>query len=194
MELLRINESKLKIMLSLADMEKYRLDGESMDYDNTETRSALWQILDLAKQKTGFDGCGDKLFIQVYPSRGGGCEMYVTKVGEGGGKPCLAPISLVRGTQSIYRLESLDTLLEVCKKLKACGYADESAVYAKDGAYYLVIREKLQSSIMSVNAISEYSFIEEYGTRKSGGIQLAILREHGTCLDESGAVERFAVL
>jgi negative regulator of genetic competence, sporulation and motility len=194
MELLRINESKLKIMLSLADMEKYRLDGESMDYDNTETRSALWQILDLAKQKTGFDGCGDKLFIQVYPSRGGGCEMYVTKVGEGGGKPCLAPISLVRGTQSIYRFESVETLLSVCKKLKECGYTDESAAYAKEGAYYLVIREKLQSSIMSVSAISEYSFIEEYGTRKSGGIQLALLREHGLCIEEENAIEKLAAL
>ncbi len=194
MELLLINESKLKIMLSLADMEKYRLNGESMDYDNTETRSALWQILDLAKQQTGFDGCGDKLFIQVYPSRGGGCEMYVTKVGEGGGKPCLAPISLVRGAQSIYRFDSLDTLLCVCKKLKACGYSDESAVYERDGNYYLVIREKLQSSIMSVNALSEYSFIEEYGARQSGGMQMAILREHGICLDEGGAVERFATL
>ena len=121
-------------------------------------------------------------------------DYTVTKVGEGGGKTCLAPISLVRGTQSIYRFESLEALLTVSKKLKECGYTDESAAYASAGGYYLVIREKLQSSIMSVNAISEYSFIEEYGTRKSGGVQLALLKEHGVCLEDGAAVERLALL
>ena len=73
MELLRIGESKLKVTLSSEDMERYSLDGDSMDYDNTETRSAVWQILDEAKHKTGFDAGGEKIFVQVYPARGGGC-------------------------------------------------------------------------------------------------------------------------
>ena len=81
MELILISNTKLKVMLSASDMQKYELDNNSIDYDNTETRKAFWQILDEAKHKTGFDAASDKVFIQVYPSRGGGCEMYVTKLG-----------------------------------------------------------------------------------------------------------------
>ena len=192
MELLRIGERKLKVMLSDEDMEHYRLDKENLDYDTTETRSAFWQILDEAKHKTGFDAGGGKLFVQIYPSRGGGCEMYVTLAE--GEKAAQRQRSLVRGYESVYRFETLELLLEVCRKLCELGYRDESSVFAADGAYYLIIREKLESSIMSPKALGEFSFIEEYGTRLSGGVRLAHLREHGKCLEGLRAVELFSTL
>ena len=52
-----------------------------LDYENTETRRAFWSILDEAKHRTGFDAASEKVFVQVYPSKSGGCEMYVTKLG-----------------------------------------------------------------------------------------------------------------
>ena len=80
MELIKISDSKLKIALTPTDMEKYSLDIQTMDYDKTETRSAFWQLLDEAKHKTGFDAASEKIFVQIYSSIGGGCEMYVTKL------------------------------------------------------------------------------------------------------------------
>ena len=92
MELILISSSKLKIMLSDADMEKYDLTAETVDYDNTATRRAFWSILDDAKNETGFDAASDRLFIQMYPSKDGGCEMFVTKLGTlCGEEPPLAP-------------------------------------------------------------------------------------------------------
>ncbi len=193
MELLRIGDKKLKVMLNDEDMEKYRLDRETLDYDTTETRSAFWQILDEAKHKTGFDAGAGKLFVQVYPSRGGGCELYVTLM-EAEESAHRRRSASVRGSESVYRFESLSLLLTVCKKLHLLGYSEESAAYADGGAYYLVIRERLESSIMSPKALGEFSFIEEYGVRLSGGAQLARLREHGKCLDGVSAVARFAEL
>ena len=81
MELIRINENKLKIMLSEGDMKQYALDCASLDYDNTETRRAFWSILDEAKHQTGFDAASQRVFVQLYPSKEGGCEMFVTKLG-----------------------------------------------------------------------------------------------------------------
>ena len=80
MELILINTSKLKIMLTPDDMKRYSLDIDKMNYDNTETRRVFWNILDTAKHETGFDAASDRVCIQVYPSKGGGCEMYVTKL------------------------------------------------------------------------------------------------------------------
>lgn len=81
MELIVISDSKLKIMLTKEDLREYALDCNTLDYENTETRRAFWSILDEAKHRTGFDAASEKVFVQVYPSRAGGCEMYVTKLG-----------------------------------------------------------------------------------------------------------------
>ena len=75
MELIRISDSKLKIMLNAEDMVHYAINSDLLNYENTETRRAVWQILDEAKQQTGFDAASDRVLIQVYPSRAGGCEM-----------------------------------------------------------------------------------------------------------------------
>ena len=60
-------------------MDYYQLNSETMDYDDTATRSAFWRILDRAKKQTGFDAARDRVLIQVFPRKSGGCEMYVTK-------------------------------------------------------------------------------------------------------------------
>ena len=42
MELILINEKKLKIMLTPEDMREYEIDCDSVDYARTETRRAFW--------------------------------------------------------------------------------------------------------------------------------------------------------
>ena len=191
MELLRIGEKKLKVTLSGEDMEHYRLDGDSMDYDTTETRSAFWQILDEAKQKTGFDAGGGKIFVQIYPSRAGGCEMYVTLVGKEDGEGTELP---QKSTEGIYCFDSLTVLLNVCRMLDEVGYSEKSSAYTADGVYYLVISERRRIGVYGSRPLGEYSFLEEYGTRLFGGVRLSYLREHGRCLREGDAVALLASL
>lgn len=82
MEFIMISDSKLKIALTPADMKEYSLDCETIDYDKTETRAAFWQFFDDVKLRTGFDAASDRIFVQIYSSVGGGCEMYVTKLAD----------------------------------------------------------------------------------------------------------------
>ncbi len=190
MELLRISDKKLKVSLSDSDMEKYRLDCESLDYDTTETRSAFWQILDEAKHQIGFDACGGKLFVQVYPSRGGGCEMYITLVA--GETDEDHPRSEWR--ESVYRFSSLALLQAVLRQLQAVGYHEKSSLYFLCGAYYLFIFERAEGNLISPRSLGEYGFIEEYGTRLFGGLRHLYVREHGACLADRAAVEKFSDL
>ena len=145
MELILISDSKLKIMLSRQDMEYYELSNEEIDYDNTETRRAFWQILDEAKHKTGFDAAEEKVFIQLYPSKEGGCEMYVTKVGM---IPALAAeltgkrAEVRVGRIGHYRFKRQEDLLAVCRILLQRGYHGESSAYLlDDGTYALLVHE-----------------------------------------------------
>ncbi len=198
MELIVINDSKLKVTLTAEDMDKYSLCCEDMDYDNTETRKAFWQILDEAKHKTGFDAASDRVFIQVYPCKSGGCEMYVIKL------KSMIPLKesylgknalMLRGKVGIYCFDCLEALMAVCKKLDELGYTRESAAYVcDDGKLYLIITEKLQNTVAKIGAVGEYSFIEEYGRRFQGTSQLAYIKEHSRLLEKENAVSLLAGL
>ena len=78
MELIPINESKLKIMLDESDMREYNI-GDEADCANSETRLAIRHILDRAKDQIGFNTEGSEIFVQLYTSKRGGCELFVTK-------------------------------------------------------------------------------------------------------------------
>ena len=197
MELIRISDSKLKITLSVADMERYALCSDSMDYDNTETRRAFWEILDEAKHKTGFDAAKERVFVQVYPSRGGGCEMYVTKVGTLSENAAEKPPTRRRPRVGIYRFSSMQDLLSACATLAGLGYAEESAAYAEREAerYYLILHEHLRAPVGSDGTrLSEYGFLEEYGERLTGCVSFAYIKEHAEPIEIKDAVARLSQL
>ncbi len=218
MELLLISDSKLKVMLSAADMRKYEIDCETIDYDNTETRRAFWSILDEAKHRTGFDAASDKVFVQVYPSKGGGCEMYVTKLGiyplneeekeEDGAKniskkynfvPAALSTPARRSYSTVYRFDCIDSLLSVCKRLKMIDFCGESAAYTAKAEmpnthYYLVLEEKIPLGKMHSPAKGRLSFISEYGRAVNlYGIH-SYIKEHCRPICECGAVESLHAL
>ncbi len=82
MELIIIDEKKMKIMLTAPDMRHYELRAERMDCADEHTRRAFRHIFDDARLQTGFDTAGERLFVQLFTSKGGGCEIFVTKLGE----------------------------------------------------------------------------------------------------------------
>ncbi len=81
MELIIIDESRLKIMLTQTDMCHYDLPAERITTAGASTRRAFRHIFDDARERIGFDTTGERLFVQLYTSRGGGCEIFVTKLG-----------------------------------------------------------------------------------------------------------------
>ncbi len=210
MELILISESKLKIMLTAQDMSRYDIDAMTLDYTSDESRRAFHHILEDAKNETGFDTTGDRLFIQMYPSRSGGCELFVTKLGvlcsalEG---ETTNEISIPGGTSVVqlkperkssngpkragaYCFEQMEWMLRVCRRLSLCGYKGESSAYRDiDGKCYLILEEM---NANSYSPLDEYSFILEYGTYENAETLRLYIREHGIVICESGAVEKLA--
>ena len=78
MELILISNSKLKIMLDEEDMREYRI-GEDSDCAEPDTRKALRHLLDRARDEVGFNTDGSEIFVQLYTSKRGGCELFITK-------------------------------------------------------------------------------------------------------------------
>lgn len=78
MNTIKISETKLKVMISPGDMETYHLSGENVDYSNPKTREALKALLRDAGREVGFDTDRGRSFIQLYPDKSGGCELFLT--------------------------------------------------------------------------------------------------------------------
>ena len=202
MELILISESKLKIMLSASDMQQYALDCKAIDYDNTETRRAFWSILDEAKHKTGFDAASEKVFIQLYPSKEGGCEIYVTKLGiVCGTNNALCEKQLTSITDlkqaktydkqsdsatrsATYSFACLDLLLDACRIANLRGFNGESSAYrVGNKAYYLTINDA-QSIPPIIN-----SLLLEFSVSESNEFIEYYIKEHGEAICHNNAVK-----
>lgn len=197
MELIVINENKLKITLSESDMKQYSLDCNTIDYDNTETRKAFWNILDEVKHKTGFDAASQKIFIQLYPSKEGGCEMYVTKLGERHKKDDseqeLYKLHPLHKRRAAYSFTSVDDIISVCRRLAEIGFSDKSSVWRShiDDKYFLILEEPEENAYLP---LTESSFIFEYGKSENLKHTLLFLHEQADCISDGDAVETLANL
>ena len=209
MELILISDSKLKIMLTSEDMREYSLDCKSLDYANTETRRAVWSILDEAKHKTGFDAAQERVFVQVYPSIRGGCEMFVTKIGDSEIKNNFSRDAAYknrreRDTSELigyktnkrelatkrtmsFKIRNISTLLALCRRLDAMKYAGQSGAYRDEsGAWYLILEERGNRNLID--------FVSEYGESMDSDFLYAYISEHGKIICERDAVKTLSRL
>ena len=200
MELIRISKNKIKIMLDAGDMTAYDLPTEGIDYCESTVREAFRAVLKDAGRKTGMDFSDSRLSIQLYPSRGGGCEMFVTRTGdrpEPFGDPRLgsteappAPCPLTEAKtdekhprwerSEAFGFDSMRWLLTVCKRLKRIGFSGSSAAFRdENGKCFLLIEAPA----------SVRPLIIEYGTPESPDAVRLYISEHGNTICGMRAVE-----
>ena len=213
MELLRIGEEKLKIILTHEDLLSFEMNEDDLDYANTETKRMLWNILHDAKSSVGFNADGHRVLVQLYPSKGGGCEMFVTRLGalSCDCQPDLRDLNedekeedcLYRSQRSLSPLPKngrlgafcfscLDDLLSVCRRLASLPHRGRSYAYhSNDGRYYLLLDGLDATGYFSVD---EFSFLHEYGSAQPPSVTETMLSEHGVLLCPNDAVEKLSVL
>ncbi len=180
MELIRISDKKLKVMLSAEDMAHYELNCETIDTADSPSRRGFWSILDEAKRQTGFDLAGERVFVQLYPERRGGCEMFVTKLG------IRAPVHTVPDTdvqarysvnsplrmtrERVYRFDALCDLLAACRRMQDMEGIGGGLAYVSEtkDAFYLLVERELP-------------FLTEYNAVPGGRQDLYYIEEHCRC-------------
>lgn len=210
MEIIKINQNKLKIMLNKSDMEQYNLSQEDMDYADSTTRQAIKHILQDISLQTGFEYEGSGILVQVFASRAGGCELFVTREktkapfgsdnnseiyseeddicelckSENGNAGIHLPalkISLA------YSFENLKLLLKVCSVLSSIRCFKESSAYIdQKGNCYLI----LDNVGMSAHTrLDNLSFLSEFGEPMNIDYCKSYINEHAKPICDSHAVE-----
>lgn len=192
MDMIVISDSKLKLMLTKNDMKRLDISCESIDYDNSDTRIALRSILEEVKCQSGVDLLGKRICIQVYPSREGGCEMFVNvlpaAISDRRKKESApTPTARVCRSQGIYCFrDGMTALISFCSALRRMGYPGRSSLYrdTRSSAVYLILDE----------SGGKYSFICEYGGERREAPAAEYISEYCSPIRENDAVEILSAL
>ena len=195
MEWIRISPNKLKIMLSAEDARRFELDCTLSDQADVMTRASFREILRAVKEESGFDAKEDKVYIHMYPSKEGGCELFVTKIGllldqekedarsvqkgKGG-----APRQRRENTFA-YRFADFDLLLAACRRLQAIPLRKSSAFRDEKGVWWL---------FLSGCEPQKLRFLTSYAREVRTDLARLYLDEYGSAVCEKNAVETLAKL
>lgn len=192
MELILISKSKLKIMLDERDMLEYHINDET-DCAELKAREAIRSILDRARDEVGFETEGSEIFIQLYTSKKGGCELFVSK----NKLPALPERASAKGidegkkknapTKMAFSFPSANELIAVCRKLKRIKAPYRSAAFADgDGRAYLMLYNVGQSLY---SRLDKLTFILEFGNRENPGTLSSYIDERCKTICADGAIE-----
>jgi negative regulator of genetic competence, sporulation and motility len=203
MELIRISDSKLKIMLTPMDMRQFELSTDNFYDDSEKMHRSFRLLLDEVRRQSGFEADDHRISVQYFPSREGGCEMFISNLsGERDRGTCaltpaqeIKPVTRTRGSfcrSFAYRFEGLDELLSVCRRLLPIDYITASSAYRDDtGRYYLILNTYAASPFAMPE---ELYFVVEYGHLENAAQLRLYLAEHGTTVCAEDAVGILGVI
>ena len=175
-----VNSLKLKIILTPEDMKELNISNESLDYGSSATRRAFKSILEKAKNETGFETGNDRIYVQVFPSNDGGCEMFLTKRGRLLPEPDENKSSLLHKKYKFAReseekhqeyiayTPNIENIIEMCIRMKSSGFSGISKLYSFKENFCLYIRfpKKFPSFVQDAYETEDdntrFSFMSEY--------------------------------
>lgn len=159
METIVIDEDRLKIMLSKQDLARYRVEGKELDPENERVRQVLRQILDEVSELIGFPLSVGRTYIQVYESRGGGCEMFVTRLPQEFDEE--TPVE-----ERLLLFSEEENRRDCCRLLLLSGYLGRSRAYRLAGVWCLLLEGTPSVSVSEFGrevSLDLVPYLTEYG-------------------------------
>ena len=196
MDILKISNTKIKIMLTDEDVKKYSLDIDEVDYNDAKTRGKVWKILDYIRKTNGFNFDGGKLLIQFYPSRDGGAELFVTKLAglSRENERFMAKaenVTMLDSKRTMYNFSCLSDLIQASKIINGSkSIKDSELFYSDSDGYYLEITEQGTSRL---GQICEFAILLEFAS-KTPEEKIPYITEHCNKLTDGAAVEQLSRL
>ena len=209
MELIKITDQRLKIMLTSSDMTHFSLDLSTIEGCDAQTTAAFRLFWGEVRRQYSLDFDDSHLSVQYFPSREGGCEMFVSgmqntaagddkdrrKRSSGVGSAILPIGKTLPGNflrETAYRFENLQALLAACHRLKSIGYIGESDAYRDGSSVYYLLLKLLSPSPFTLP--DEFAFLCEYGRPENPSALRLYFREHGSMIRSPDAVDVLAGL
>ncbi len=183
MEIIKINSDSFKVSLDAQETEKYHIKTID-EYTKEDASASIRALLEILKDD-GVDFGKERVFAEVYLSKDGSCEIFISKA--------LNSLKKLKSTvkplsKAIYRFSCLKDLLNVCMVLKNVDYNGDCEIYynEKQKSYYALLYGIYQRDI-------KYAFLSEFGEKIKESI-FPYIKEYCLCLCDNNAVEIFSKL
>ena len=204
MELIVIDENKLKITMSAPDMDELGVDEDEFYLFDFNARELLSKILKGSRVKTGFEelSSNDKILLQLYPDSHGGCELFVTKIPlkkeddphlSSNNERFLLPHSTAKETDNkktpiTYGFKKLNHVIAVCRELKSRHFSGDSALYRTEAGIFYLVLEQIGDKSTALSCLSEFGELENTEHCLLNSL------ERGECILKNGAVQKLSLM
>ncbi len=182
-----LSTNTVKITLTEADMKEYLLKSENIGLKTEETKRIFSRILErFRKENTMFNGYStDRLFLEAFAREGGGCVIYVSKLGRERAE------SASKATESrvlMCTAGDINSVIKLSKGIEAMFPLSPSYLYHCNGSYRLIIISEKRY----INRL--FGIMSEYGEVSGDPIEICSVYESGKVICSESAVAKLSVL
>ncbi|MCR4435266.1 MAG: adaptor protein MecA [Clostridiales bacterium] len=202
MKIEKISENKIKVTISLNDLEERNIDLNSLNYNSPATQELFWDMMEQAEVQYGFNAADSQICVEAIPDSEDGFIITITKIDEDGDFESIqkyiknkyrnTDVRVKRKSRRLYstimiysfsKFEDLCMLTENIRLL----YKGDSSLYKYKNTYYLILT---RNSLNTVNTKAFELMLSEYGKKVSNtSFYEGFLSEHGTQIIEYDALE-----
>ncbi len=202
MRIEKINENKIKVTISLNDLEERNIDLDSINYNSPATQELFWDMMEQAEIQFGFSASDSQLAIEAVPDDGEGFVVIITKLDEDGDFESIQKYiknkfkktdlrskkkgSKICSSIVIYSFDNFDDLCVLSNRLRNI-YTGESTLYKLKNTYFLI----LAKNSWSVDNLKMFeSLLGEYGTMvQNTSFYEGYLDEYAVTIVECNAID-----
>lgn len=192
MKIEKINDNKIKVTLSVKELEERNLDFQSLRYNTPEAQTLFWDMMKQAENEHGFKTTNCQLFIEAASINDGKFIVTVTKLQEKSLPPVpqkkKLPIPELKARKrqtpkfekSIYKFDDFE---QICNLLAAIEIPSNlhSTLYEYKTAFFLITKPSKQLHLL----------LSEFGEVVKDSIAIeGILQEHGNKIAEKNALNQ----
>lgn len=195
MKIEKLNDNKLKITLSIDDLEERNITLHSFMYNSPESQDLFWELLQEAEKECGFNVDDSMIYVEASTSGSGNFTLLVTKTNE---KSPIEKISKPKKlTKENFKLKRksvplkpetaiyiFDTFDDICAFCNICDVSilHENSLYKMNDLYYL------KTDFIPYNIVLDYATLA-----KAPDLLEAKLNEYGNMVVSENALQTIAM-
>lgn len=202
MKIEKINENKIKVTISLNDLEERNIDLDSLNYSSPAAQELFMDMMEQAEIQFGFTISDSQLVIEQDSDADEGFIITISKLDDDGDFESIQKYIKNRfrkrdlkskgksrkvcSTKAIYSFTCFEDLCTLSKRAQLL-YAGESSLFKCRDTYYLTLTRN-NFTISNMNAFE--ALLNEYGTKVSNvSFYEGYLCEYGEVIVDSNAFE-----
>ncbi len=199
MKVEKINDNKIKITLSLEELEKRKISLTDLEHDSSLAKNLFLSLIEESDLEDEFKLENSQLFIEAFSDNNNTFVITITKIDaipellkyNNENMPIKNKVSTYKVESNIFEFENLDKILSMCAASKNENlFFGRNSLYKLNDRYFIIFKK---SSVKNKKFIKTFIFLSEYCTSYyNDEIFEASLIEKSTNIIKSTALQKLS--